>query len=301
MTNGWIDLQVNGFAGIDFSAPGLSVDAVRRVTQALVAAGTERYCPTLVTAPLEAYRSNLPVLAAAMEAPDLRPHLLGIHMEGPFLAPPSCGAHRPDLLRLPDIALFDSWQRLAAGRIRLLTLAPELPDAQPLIRHAATQGVVVSIGHHLADEAAIAAAVSAGARCCTHLGNGIPNLLPRHPNPIWTQLAEDRLTGLFITDGHHLPASFVKTALRAKGIRSFIVTSDAASVAGLPPGRYSAMGGEVVIEPGGRVAMAGGSSLAGSSATLAQCMAWLRSLDLLSADECLQVGRRNALALLGAE
>ena len=300
MNSGFVDLQVNGYRGIDFSAPGLTLDAVRHVTRQLLGAGTVAYCPTLVTADPAVYVANLPVLAQALREPDLGPHLLGIHMEGPFLAPAARGAHPERWLRDPDGSLFARWQELAAGQIRILTVAPELPGAEALIRQAAAQGVLVSLGHHMADEAAIAAAVQAGARASTHLGNGIPGLLPRHPNPIWTQLACDGLIGMFIADGHHLPATFVRAALRAKTVDRFVVVSDAAAIAGLAPGEYDYMDARVTIEPSGRIVRKDGWSLAGSSATMLDCINWLGALGCLTEAQLWRVGRDNALQLLGA-
>jgi len=303
-TSGWIDLQVNGFLGVDFSAPDLTLDGVRRITRELCERGTSAYCPTLVTCDPAVYARNLPILAQAMREPDLREHLPGLHLEGPFLGHASRGAHPAEWLAPPDPRRFDEWQRLSGGGIRILTLAPELEGAPALIRHAVAQGVVVSLGHHAADGDAIARAVEAGATLCTHLGNGIANLLPRHPNPIWSQLADDRLTACVIADGHHLPASFLRVAWRAKGRERLIVTSDAAAIAGLPPGPYSYMGSSVVIEPGGRIVMAtsssgGGATLAGSSCTLAECLRHLASLGDWSEDDLVQVGRRNPVAILG--
>ena len=304
-TSGWIDLQVNGFLGVDFSAPDLGLQQIRDVTAALLDRGTSAYCPTLVTSAPGVFERNLPILAEAMRDADLRPHLAGIHLEGPFLRPPSNGAHALRWLAPPDAARFDAWQRLAGGAIRILTLAPEAPGAVELIRHAARQGVVVSLGHHLADDDDIARAVDAGATLCTHLGNGIVNTLPRHPNPIWTQLAEDRLSACFIADGHHLPAAFLRVAWRAKGRERFIVVSDSAAIAGLPPGPYRYMGSDVEIEPSRRIVVAGSAAggsptLAGSSSTLADCMRHLASLGDWTDDDLLQIGRRNPARLLGA-
>jgi N-acetylglucosamine-6-phosphate deacetylase len=296
---GWIDLQVNGFMGVDFSRSGLTVADVRRVTQELVRCGTAAYCPTIITSELGVYEANLPVLAAAMEDPDLLPHLLGIHLEGPFLADAARGAHRPDLLRRPDVTLLDRWLDLARGRVAMLTLAPELDGAEAVIRRAVGRGAVVSLGHHMADGAAVARAVAAGATGCTHLGNGIPNALPRHPNPIWAQLAEDRLWAMLITDGHHLPAEFVRVALRAKGLDRIVITSDMVALAGLPPGAYTWEGTAVVKEPSGRIALESGFALAGSSATMADCMTWLRKAVGLSEAECRKVGRTNPLRMMG--
>jgi N-acetylglucosamine-6-phosphate deacetylase len=296
---GFVDLQVNGFLGINFSAPGLSVDDVRRVTVELISRGTAAYCPTLVTSPIDVIEANLSVLAMSMDEPDLSPHLLGIHLEGPFLAEASKGAHCSEWLRTPDIDLFKKWQSAAKGRIKMLTLAPELPNAEQLIRHAADQGVVISLGHHMADDASIARAVNAGARSSTHLGNGITNELPRHPNPIWSQLCRDELTTMLITDSHHIPPEFIATVLKAKGAERVAVVSDSAPIAGLPPGDYDYFGASVILESSGRIKLKGGSSLAGSSATMLQCMNHLASLGLLSEDNLWRAGRENALSLLG--
>jgi len=296
---GCVDLQVNGFVGVDFSAPRLRVEDVRRATKALLQRGTGAYCPTVITNESWMYEVNLPVLAAAMEEPDLKPHLLGIHLEGPFLSVEARGAHQENLLQTSSVARFDHWMKLAKGRIVMLTVAPELEGAEALIRHVVARNVVVSLGHHMADGQCIDRAVRAGATCCTHLGNGIANTLPRHPNPIWTQLADDRLVGMFITDGHHLPVDFVRVALRAKGVKNVVVTSDAAPIAGLPPGEYKFAGAEVVSRPGGRIELKNGYSLAGSSATMEDCIQWLRELGILSEEELLQVGRLNPLRVLG--
>ena len=303
-TSGWIDLQVNGFLGADFSAPDLTLQQIRDVTAALRERGTSAYCPTLVTSAPGVFERNLPIFAQAMREDGVREHLAGIHLEGPFLCPPSNGAHALRWLTPPDAARFDAWQRLAEGAIRILTLAPEAPGAIELIRHAVRQGVVVSLGHHLAGDDVIARAVDAGATLCTHLGNGIANTLPRHPNPIWTQLAEDRLTACFIADGHHLPANFLRVARRAKGLDRFIVVSDSAGIAGLPPGSYHYMDSDVVIEPSRRIIIAGSAknglaTLAGSSSTLADCMRHLASLGDWSEDDLIQVGRRNPARVLG--
>ena len=298
---GWIDLQVNGYAGIDFSAPGLTVADVRRATEALVRRGTAAYCPTMVTSTLDRYEENLPVLAAAMAEPDLGPHLLGVHLEGPFLSLEGRGAHPAALLRDPDVSLLDRWLILTRGRLALLTLAPERDGAEALIKHAVACGVGVLLGHHVADGVSIDRAARAGARGCTHLGNGIPNTLPRHPNPIWSQLADDRLSALLITEGHHLPVEFVRVVLRVKGVDRCIVTSDSSPIAGLPPGRHSWMGAEIVSEPSGRIGLADGTSLAGSSATMADCINWLRSWSNLDERELRQLGRENPLRLLGID
>lgn len=298
---GFVDLQVNGFLGVDFSEPGLSLDEVRRVASTLAARGTGAFCPTVVTSPPEAYESNLPVLAEAAGDTSLPCRVLGIHIEGPFISPAegARGAHRKEHVRPPNRGFYDRMQELAQGRIALVTLAPELDGALGLIEHIAREGrAAVGIGHTLAGRDEVAAAVGAGARFSTHLGNGVPASIDRHSNPLWPQLAEDRLVGLFITDGHHLPPDQIKVALRAKGIDRFVVTSDAASVAGLPPGEYTSHGRRAVLEPSGRLSGPDHGYLAGSSACMLDCMNHLAGLGLLDGADLARAGRANALELL---
>jgi N-acetylglucosamine-6-phosphate deacetylase len=297
---GFIDLQVNGFLGIDFSAPGLDLEQVRTVVFALRERGTVSFCPTVITAPMDVYEQNLPILARAMSEPDLAPHLLGIHLEGPFISPRdgARGAHPAQHTQLPSIPTFERLQKLAAGHVSLVTLAPELPGAEELIRYVRSSGSTVSLGHHLADYAAIARACDNGAVASTHLGNGIPNHLPRHPNPLWDQLDEQRLTAMLIVDGHHVPGSFVRVVVRLKTSRRVIVVSDAAPIAGLPPGNYETLGQEVILEPSGRIWNPRGNHLVGSSACMMDCMNHLASLNILSEAELWQVGYHNPLELI---
>lgn len=298
---GFIDIQLNGFKGIDFSAPSLTIDQVRLATRELVKAGTTAYCPTLVTSSLDNYKHNLPILAAALRDKELKPHLLGIHMEGPFISPieGARGAHPPEHIIRADVDTFKRFQEWAEGNITLLTLAPEVEGAITLVRYASTNGTIVSLGHHLADDSVLAEAVQSGARLCTHLGNGMPNMINRHQNPLWWQLASDDISGIFITDGHHLPADFIKVALRAKTIKHFIVVSDATDLGGLKPGVYQFKGHAVVLENSGRIGFQGTPYLAGSSATMLQCMNYLASLNLMNEKELWTVGHDNPLRLLG--
>ena len=144
-------------------------------------------------------------------------------------------------------------------------------------------------------------AVDAGARSMTHLGNGIPGTIPRYDNPIWQALSDDRLTVMIITDGHHLPPPVIRTFLRAKGAAKCVVTSDAAPFAGLQPGEYTYGGIRVVLEKNGLLHNPVGGNLAGSSATMIDCMNHLASLDILDPDELVMVGHDNPLKLIGAD
>jgi N-acetylglucosamine-6-phosphate deacetylase len=298
---GFVDVQVNGFMGIDFSEPGLTIEKVRQVTTDLLSRGTVAYCATVVTSSLETYSQTLPVLAAAMKEPDIAGHILGIHLEGPFLSPKpgARGAHRADCVIPPSVEFFDRLYDLAEGKVSILTLAPEVPGAEDVIRHAAEKGVLVEIGHQYSDEESMKRAVDAGAKSSTHLGNGIPNQIDRHKNPIWWQLACDGLWGTFITDGHHLPPAFIKVAYRAKTLDRFVVISDASALAGLPVGEYDCFGKKVLVEPSGRIYCPESQGLGGSHATMIECMNHLSSLNLLSEDELWTVGLNNPLKLLG--
>jgi N-acetylglucosamine-6-phosphate deacetylase len=304
--SGFIDLQVNGYGGVDFSSPALTLAAVAETTRTLYQRGTLAFCPTVITSPIPVYRQVLPLLAEAMQAhspaaADGRSRLCGIHLEGPFISPAegAVGAHPRQHVRAPSLALFDELYALAGGQIALLTLAPELPGAPDLIRHACAYGVKVSIGHTLADADAIRAAVDAGATLSTHLGNGCPNYIHRHHNPLWAQLAAMGLSAMLITDGHHLPPELIAVALAAKSPGRVLVTSDSSPAAGCPPGEYTFFGTRALLEPSGRLRNLESDTLAGSSATLLDCMNHLAGLGLLDEAGLWQVGRDNPLKVLG--
>jgi N-acetylglucosamine-6-phosphate deacetylase len=301
---GFIDVQNNGWMGTSFTEPGLTLARVRDITLDLLSRGTLAYCPTVITGDPAVYKDNLRVLAEAMKDPEIGPHLLGIHLEGPFIStePGAVGAHPKAYVQNPDVRAFEQYQQWAGGGIRILTLAPERPGADALIRCAVKQGVVVSIGHHLASDPEMELAVKAGASLSTHLGNGCPNMIPRHENPLWWQLACDALSGLFITDGHHLPADFIKVALRAKTLDRFIVTSDVSPLAGMPPGRYNVFAGlTVVIGENRKIYSEQSQSLAGSHATMMECMNYLAGLALLDEKGLWQVGYDNPARLLNLD
>ena len=191
----------------------------------------------------------------------------GFHVEGPHISPDEGprGAHPKRWVRPPDIEEFRRWQEATGGRIRLVTLAPEWPGAPRYIEAVVAENVVVSIGHTAAEARHIADAVSAGATMSTHLGNGAHGVMRRHPNYIWEQLAEDRLRASFIVDGIHLPTSFLKVGLRAKGVDRSVLVTDASSPAGCPPGRYRLGEQDVDLTPDNRVVLAGQERLAGSA------------------------------------
>lgn len=297
---GFVDLQVNGYKGIDFSSLDLTEESFTHACKALVQQGTAAFLPTIITSPLDVYQQNLAIMAKAMQREDLKDHILGIHVEGPFISEEegARGAHDVAWVRKPDNALLDKFYAWAAGNIRLLTIAADAKGADALCSHAVNLGITVSLGHQMATDADLHRLVQSGARSLTHLGNGLPKLLPRHENPLWAGLAHDELTAMIITDGHHLPPSLLKIMIRAKGVAKLIVVSDASPVAGLPPGRYHTLGNEVVLDASGVLYNPDTGYFVGSSSTMLDCMNFLASLELLTLEDLLQVGFYNPLRLL---
>lgn len=298
MIPGFVDLQVNGYRGVHFSAPGLTLEKVNSVSRDLLSCGVVAYCPTMVTSPMEIYRSNLPVLAQAAESNE-GAKILGIHLEGPFINPQAKGVHCETFIQEPSIQVFEELRKLAGGRISILSLAAEIPGALELIEEVTRKTeTAVSLAHHLADRDTIYRARDAGARACTHVGNGLPDLIHRHLNPIWPILACDDLYAMIISDGYHLPEDMLKVIVRSKGPDRLIVTSDIVHIAGLAPGEHDFGGLPVVLEESGHLHVKGAYQLAGSASTMFQCMNHLASLGLLSREELHQVGYTNPLQLL---
>ncbi|HDP35983.1 MAG TPA: N-acetylglucosamine-6-phosphate deacetylase, partial [Candidatus Hydrogenedentes bacterium] len=266
------DIQVNGGFGIDLQSHNVTVEQIRLLNDALADQGVSRWVPTVITDSVESLEHKCRVLATALADPALARHIPGIHLEGPFISPDDGprGAHPRDHVLLPDVAVFNRLRRAAADRICCLTLAPEQPGAMRLIRAARKCGIVVALGHHAAETRHIQAATDAGARLCTHLGNGMAPQIHRHQNALWPQLAEDRLYASFIADLEHVPPPVLRVFARAKGPERIILTSDSVFLAGMKPGRYRMFGAVVDMRPGGRVCLAGTELLAGSSLMLLQ-------------------------------
>ncbi len=296
---GYVDLQVNGHIGIDFSSPDLTKDKIIFATRELRKQGTIAFLPTIVTSPIEIYEKNLPLLVEAMEEKEMENAILGIHLEGPFFSDCEAkGVHNPDWMLLPDKDHFDKLNNLAGGKIRMITISAELPGAESFCKYVSGLGITVSLGHQMAAETEIYALSGAGATSLTHLGNGIPHLIPRHQNPLIAGMANDDLTAMIITDSFHLPPSLIKTIIRTKGPGNIVVVSDASPVAGLPPGNYFLFGINTVLEESGLLHNPKTGYLAGSSYTMKQCMEYLKTLNILSDRELQEVGFFNPLRLI---
>jgi len=292
---GWVDVQVNGFAGVDYNSPRTSHDEIARSVEVIIATGVTRFYPTVITGSPADMRDALANLARAKDSIPNGDAMDGFHVEGPHISADDGprGAHPRRWVRPPDLDEFRRLQEAARGHIRLVTLAPEWPGAPAYIEAVTSEGIVVSIGHTGAEAGEIYDAVSAGATMSTHIGNGSHSILRRHPNYIWDQLAEDRLSASFIVDGIHIPASFLKVALRAKGISRSVLVTDASSPAGAKPGRYSLGEQAVDLTADNRVVLAGQDKLAGSALRMNHGIQNLMTLAGLSLSDAVTMATTN--------
>ena len=241
------------------------------------------------------------VSRALEQQPELARAIPGFHVEGPYLSAEEGprGANRPEVLRPPSWKEFQKFQDAAGGRIKLVTLAPELPGATRFIEQAVASGIVIALGHTAASAQQIADAVAAGATLSTHLGNGSHAVLPRHANYVQVQLAEDRLKASFIADGHHLPTYVVKNFIRAKGVARSILVTDAVPPAGMPPGIYRYGRVEVEAKPGGLICLPGTPYLFGAATPLEKCVAHAVAWAGISLADALAMASDHPARLLG--
>lgn len=299
---GLIDIQINGYDGVDFNDADTDTEQIVAATRQLWRTGVTAFCPTIITGSFDHIAkciSNL--VRAADESPEFARAMIGIHVEGPFISTEDGprGAHPKQHARPPDWNEFQKWQGAARGQIRIITLSPEWPGAIDFIERAAAAGVIVAIGHTAATPAQIADAARAGARLSTHLGNGSHAKIDRHPNYIWEQLANDDLWASFIVDGHHLPPSVVKCFLRSKGVARGILVSDAIAAAGKPAGRYKLGNVEVEVTPARRVCLPGTPYLAGSVLEMHEAVAKTVQYSDATLDDALLMASHNPAKLLG--
>ncbi len=295
---GFWDIQTNGRWGISFAAADLTEEGVRRVVLENVRSGITKVFPTLITASPETLLHGVRTIASACERWKLVDKLVGgIHLEGPWISDIDGyrGAHAPEAVRDPDFPEFRRIQEASGRRVAIVTLAPERAGAIEFIRRLSDAGVTVAIGHTAADGPKIREAITAGARLSTHLGNGIASPLPRHPNPIWHQAADDRLMASFIADGEHLSADVLRVLARAKGSDRTILVSDLGPLAGSPPGRY----GDWEVADSGKIVVAGTDYLAGSAVELPFALSLLRNTVGWGLEATIDTVTRNPARLLG--
>ncbi|HEY2698153.1 MAG TPA: amidohydrolase family protein [Pseudonocardiaceae bacterium] len=267
---GLVDLQVNGYAGLDVNAESIYAETVIELSNVLAAHGITTWLPTVITAPEPRITAALRAIADARAAdPVVANAVPSVHVEGPFISDRQGprGVHDPAFVRPLDSDEVLRWR--AAGPVGMVTVSPHGDQAPEHIRRLVDMGISVAIGHTHAEPDEVSAAADAGATLSTHLGNGIATTVPRHPNIIWRQLADDRLSAGLIADGHHLPFDTLEVMLRAKTLDRAFLVSDSTEIGGRAPGRYrTAVGALVELGADQRLAEVGSDLLAGAAATL---------------------------------
>ncbi|WP_397569487.1 N-acetylglucosamine-6-phosphate deacetylase [Schlesneria sp. T3-172] len=301
----FLDLQINGFGGTWFSDDELSAERVLKTLQPHYQFGVTRICPTLITNSYEGLAHGFAAIREACEqAPWANRMVCGCHLEGPYISSEDGprGAHPRQHVRAADWDEFQRLQEISGQRIKLVTLAPEVDNAIDFIKKCVASGVVIAIGHSAATPEQVRAAVDAGARLSTHLGNGAHAMMHRHRNVIYEQLADPRLFASLIVDGHHLPPNLVRIFMRVKTPQRTILTCDAAGWAGCPPGVYESKLGRSEILPSGKLVVAGQHELlAGSAQELDTCVANAVDFAQVTLKEAVDMASMNPARLLDQE
>jgi N-acetylglucosamine-6-phosphate deacetylase len=291
---GLIDIQINGYMGVDFSGPDLTVEGIGKATKALWKAGVTTYFPTIITSDFDRMKKNFAILAQAQKDPEIGKSIPGFHLEGPYISPlPGFrGAHLEKYIKNPDWQEFQEIQKAANNGIKLITVAPELEGAIPFIRNCVANGIIVALGHHNGSAEDIQRAIDAGAKMATHLGNGCANEINRHHNPLWPQLADDRITPSIIADGFHLTKEEVRSFYKVKGPDKTILVSDALDLAGLPPGEYT-RGERTLLLTSNVVKLPKENVLAGAASPISACVGVMMDYTQCTLNDAIQMASTN--------
>jgi len=272
---GFVDLQVNGAIGVDVNNPDhLTVESLRELCRYQAGNGVVRFLPTIISNPDEIIREILLRIREVRGRDELvRTMIPGVHLET-YIAQGAKGCHNQKYLREPDWVFIEKLEELA-DLICLITVAPELPGALNFIGQARGAGKRIAIGHTLANPNQISAAYEAGAILCTHLGNGVPAILPRHGcgNPLWRQIAIPNLHASFIPDFHHIDPGTLLDFITIKGVNRSVIVTDSIFAAGLSDGDYDFNGQNIAVEGGRAYLKSNPAALAGSVTTMLQCFA----------------------------
>ncbi len=299
---GLIDIQINGYMGVDFSDQSLTPEMLHSAVEALWAQGVTTILPTVITASPENLLNSFQLLAAALTVQKTALSVPGFHLEGPYLSPEKGfrGAHLEKYIRNPDWTEFMALQAASGNKIKIVTVAPETDGALPFIRNCTQSGVLVSLGHHNGTMEQITLATDAGARFSTHLGNGCANMIDRHNNPIWPQLSEDRLAISIIADGFHLNRQEVRTFYKVKGPEKVILVSDALDLAGMPPGEYIRSERKVLLT-NDVVKFPVENVLAGAASPISICVGNMMNFTNCSIADAIRMASTNPAKLLGLD
>ena len=301
---GFFDNQVNGFAGVSFSFGGsdLTAEGIEKATRELWKKGVTTYLPTLTTNSQELLVKNFGVLAESIDNENIRGSIPGFHLEGPYINPEDGyrGAHPKRFVRLPHWGEFMEMVEAANNHILQVTVAPEMPGVQEFIKKCTANGIKVAVGHHNANKDQLDQAVLNGARISTHLGNGCANMINRHRNPLWPQLANDDLMISIICDGFHLLPEEIKTFYAVKGPESTIITSDVTSYAALEPGEYTTDTGETIeLTEGGMLRYPAQNVLYGSASPITKGVGHIMEVTGCTLADAVQMASTNPAKLYG--
>lgn len=299
---GLIDNQINGYANVDFSGSALSASGVIDAAKAIWSGGVTTFLPTLITGSHETLLKNFRILNEALTLDSrLAGSVPGFHLEGPYISPDEGfrGCHPVQYIRKPLWDEFIMYQVAAAGKIIQVTLAPELEGATEFIRLCRQNGIIVAMGHTNSTAAEINAAADEGVTLSTHLGNGCANFIHRHNNPIWPQLANEKLTATVIADGFHLLPEELQVFLRSKGPHKLILTSDVIYLAGMAPGKYTFLESEVMLTEEGMLKNIAMNCLAGASFPLKTGVGNMIKFTGCSLEEAVNMATQNVAAAYG--
>ncbi len=300
---GLIDNQINGYGGVDFSGNDLISERVKQAAEAIISDGVTTFMPTLITNSHENLIRNFKILAESLRDPFLKDTIPGFHLEGPYISTEEgfYGCHPVKYIRKPSWDEFAEYQEAAEGNIIQVTISPETEGALEFIRRCAENDITVALGHTNAPSGIIDLAAGIGARLSTHLGNGCANMIHRHNNPIWSQLANDRLTPTLIADGHHLLPEEIRVFHKVKGSDNIVLTSDVTHLAGMNPGNYFYFGSEVVLTADGLIKNPVLNCLAGASLPLSKGVGTMMSHTGCTLGEAIRMASSNAARIYGLD
>ena len=302
---GFTDIQVNGYGGLDYNELQSDILALGQISRKLLQHGVTSHFPTIITNSPEKITALIQQIVQLRKADSLSESCItGIHIEGPFISPEDGprGAHFKEYVQEPDWNLFQKWIDESEGLIRMITLSPEWEGSVAFIEKCVESGILVSVGHTNATHSQIQDAVKAGAKLSTHLGNGMHGTIARHPNYLWSQLAEEDLSATIIADGFHLPAEVIQVFKKVKNDKLMLV-SDSVALAGMPPGDYeAAVGGKVTLTLEGKLHLFGNpKTLAGSAMNILQGVNFLLKNQLVDLSEAWQMASTRPKQLFNAD
>ena len=298
---GFIDVQINGYAGKSFTEEGLTVEDVKRATQGLWKEGVTTYLPTIITSSRERIIKNLQTLKKSLDDKSISNSVPGFFVEGPYISPIDGfrGAHNASFVRLPDWDEFETFINASGKNIIKVTVAPELDGAMEFIAKCKQNNIMVAIGHHNGNADQIHLAALKGARISTHLGNGCANMIHRHNNPLWAQMADDLLTPTIIADGFHLTPDELTVFYKVKGPNNLLLISDITKLAGMPPGEYMWDGKKVLLTPEGKLRLPDLDVLAGASLSIRLGIGNMMKFTGCSLKEAIQMASTNQANMFG--